>query len=66
MPRWNLTETRRLQKNKNCQTKSKGLRIQMKALDEYVLMVMFELVLKRVHFLVIFICFIWSDKQQYR
>ena len=38
----------------------------MKALDEYVLMVMFELVLKRVHFLVIFICFIWSDKQQYR
>ena len=36
----------------------------MKALDEYVLMVMFELVLKRVHFLVIFICLIWSDKQQ--
>ena len=35
----------------------------MKALDEYVLMVMFELVLKRVHFLVILFGQINSSKK---
>ena len=33
------------------QMKPKGVTIQVKALDEYVLMVMFVLLLKRVHFL---------------
>ena len=31
------------------QTKPKGVTTQMKALDEYILMVLFVLVLKRVH-----------------
>ena len=31
---------------------TKGVTIQMKALDEYILMVLFVLLLKRVHFLV--------------
>ena len=35
-----------------CQAKPKGVTIQMKALDEYILMVLFVLFLKRVHFLV--------------
>ena len=34
-----------------CQTKPKGVTTQMKALDEYILMVLFVLLLKRVHFL---------------
>ena len=34
------------QKILNCQTKSKGVTTQMKALDEYFLMVLFVLVLK--------------------
>ena len=33
----------------------------MKALDEYFLMVLFVLLLKRVHFLAIF-CLIWKEK----
>ena len=33
------------------QTKPKGVTTQMKALDEYLLMVLFVLLLKRVHFL---------------
>ena len=36
----------------NCQTKPKGVTTQMKALDECILMVLFVLLLKRVHFLV--------------
>ena len=36
----------------NCPTKPKGVTAQMKALDEYILMVLFVLSLKRVHFLV--------------
>ena len=35
----------------NSQTKPKGVTTQMKALDEYILMVLFVLLLKRVHFL---------------
>ena len=46
-----LTKTRRLQ-NKKSQTKPKGVTSQMKALGEYILMVLFVLLLKRVHFLV--------------
>ena len=34
------------------QTKPKGVTTQMKALDEYILMVLFVLLLQRVHFLV--------------
>ena len=37
---------------KRMQTKPKGVTIQMKALDESILMVLFVLLLKRVHFLV--------------
>ena len=33
------------------QTKPKGVTTHMKALDEYILMVLFEILLKRVHFL---------------
>ena len=35
-----------------CKRNPKGLTTQMKALDEYILMVLFVLLLKRVHFLV--------------
>ena len=34
----------------NCQTKPKGVTIHLKALDEYLLMVLFVIILKRVHF----------------
>ena len=34
--------------------KPKGVTTQMKALDEYILMVLFVLLLKRVHFLTLF------------
>ena len=46
-----LTKARNLQ-ILNRPTKPKGVSTQMKALDEYFLMVLFVLLLKRVHFLV--------------
>ena len=39
-----------MKSTKRCQTKSTGVTTQMKALDEYILIV-FVLLLKRVHFL---------------
>ena len=36
----------------SCPTQSKDVTIEMKALNEYILMVLFVLLLKRVHFLV--------------
>ena len=49
LPLPNLTKTRRLTHPKL--TKPKGVTTQMKVLDEYILMVLFVLLLKRVHFL---------------
>ena len=50
--RWISDETHLNPENVlNCLTKPKGMTTQMKALDEYILMVLFVLLLKRVHFL---------------
>ena len=45
---------------KHCQPK--GVTIQMKAPDEYILMELFVPVLKRVHFLAVF-CLFWMEEQ---
>ena len=35
----------------------------MKALDEHILMALFVLMLKRVSFLALFVCLIWTEKR---
>ena len=45
----------------NCPTKPKGVSTQMKALDEYFLMVVFTLLLNGLYVLAIFI-FNWTEK----
>ena len=62
MPKVNLTINQENVQILNRPTKSKGVTTQMKALDEYFLMVVFTLLLDRVHVFTIFLCLIWTEK----
>ena len=53
LPKANLTKPRKLQVL-NCSTKPKGVTTQMKALDEFILMVVFTLLLNTVYNLTVF------------